>query len=221
MHDPHPCPLCRSLSTEWFRQDRRREYYRCRTCLLVFVKPDRFLPRDAEKAEYNLHQNSPTDPGYRKFLSRLFLPLREHLSPGARGLDFGCGPGPTLSVMFEEAGHAVALYDPFYAPDTSVLDNTYDFITASEVVEHLHRPGEELDRLWERLKPSGILGVMTQMVIDQEAFSRWRYKNDMTHVCFFSRETFAWLAARWQAEMIVADTDVILFLKSAGAQPPD
>lgn len=180
---------------------------------MVFVPPDRFLSRDEEKAEYDRHQNSPADPKYRKFLSRIFSPLNERLSPGARGLDFGCGPGPTLSVMFAEAGHPMAVYDPFYAPDRSVLAAAYDFITASEVVEHLHRPGEELDRLWDCLKPGGIFGIMTGMVIDREAFSHWRYKDDMTHVCFFSKETVCWLAARWQAEMIVADTNVILFLK--------
>lgn len=177
------------------------------------------MPRETERAEYDLHQNSPTDPGYRKFLGRLFHPLRERLSPGARGLDFGCGPGPALSVMFAEAGHPMAVYDPFYAPDRSVIDQSYDFITASEVVEHLHRPGEELGRLWSCLKPGGILGLMTQMVIDREAFARWRYRDDMTHVCFFSRETFAWLADRWRAEIIFPQKDVALLCKSAGKLP--
>ena len=42
--------------------------------------------------------------------------------------------------MFEEMGHTVALYDYFYANDPFVLHHLYDFITATEVVEHLHNP---------------------------------------------------------------------------------
>ncbi|MGB2360319.1 MAG: methyltransferase, partial [Porticoccaceae bacterium] len=59
----------------------------------------------AEKAIYDQHQNSPDDLQYRRFLSRLTEPLLERLGPCSRGLDFGCGPGPTLSVMMAEQGH--------------------------------------------------------------------------------------------------------------------
>ncbi len=140
--------------------------------------------------------------------------MQERLESGSRGLDFGSGPGPTLSVMFEEVGHSVEIYDHFYARDPCVLEKKYDFITATEVVEHLHNPRKELDRLWACLKPGGILGVMTKLVLDHEAFARWHYKNDPTHICFFSRSTFEWLAAQWLAELTFANKDVILFYKT-------
>lgn len=139
--------------------------------------------------------------------------MQERLAPGSHGLDFGSGPGPTLSLMFEEIGHSMAIYDYFYAKDSSVLQGQYDFITATEVLEHLHDPGKELDRLWTLLKPDGYLGVMTRLVPDREAFTRWYYKNDPTHVCFFSPPTFQWLAGRWRAEVAFAAKDVILFYK--------
>lgn len=129
-----------------------------------------------------------------KISFRLTRPLCERLAPGARGLDFGAGPGPTLSVMFEEAGHPMAIYDPFYAPDDSVLEQTYDFITASEVVEHLFAPGETLARLAAMLCPGGWLGLMTKRAGDREAFARWHYILDPTHVAFFSAASFRWLA---------------------------
>ena len=71
----------------------------------------------------------------------------------ARGLDFGCGPAPALAAMLEEGGCVMNLYDPFYRPDRGSLGQSYQFITATEVVEHLHRPGEELAALWEALEP--------------------------------------------------------------------
>ena len=181
---------------------------------MVFVPPEQFLSAERERAVYDRHENSPNDEGYRQFLSRMFEPLAERLATGSRGLDFGSGPGPTLSIMFEEAGHTMAIYDPFYAPDPAPLDKQYDFITATEVVEHLHHPRRELDRLWSCLEPGGLLGIMTKRVIDRDAFSRWHYKNDPTHACFFSTETFEWLAGYWQAELTIVGDDVVLFGKA-------
>jgi SAM-dependent methyltransferase len=207
------CPLCRSPVASDFHRDSRRDYRRCPACCLVFVPPGYRLPAPAEKAHYDLHRNSPEDQGYRLFLSRLFLPLQESLPPGSRGLDFGSGPGPTLSVMFTEAGHSVATYDKFYAPDSAVFSEQYDFITATEVVEHLSDPDRELARLWTCLRPGGWLGIMTKLALDLEAFASWHYKNDPTHICFFSRATFAWLAVRWQAELTFVGSDVVILRK--------
>lgn len=207
------CPLCRISKGVPFYQD-TREYLCCPVCSLVFVPPQHFLTPEEEKSVYDQHQNSPDDPRYRSFLSRLFIPLSQRLPPGAFGLDFGSGPGATLNLMFEEAGHAMRIYDPFYAPDLHSLQLHYDFITATEVVEHLHHPRLELDRLWSCLKPNGWLGIMTKRVLDQEAFSTWHYKNDPTHVCFFSIETFQWLADHWCATLTILDNDVVLFAKS-------
>lgn len=208
--EPFPCPLCGGSEREPFHADPHRAYLRCSTCWLVFV-PKRFhLDRSAEKAEYDRHENRPDDPGYRRFLSRLTEPLLERIGTGKTGLDFGCGPGPALPAMLEEQGHVVDRYDPFYFNDPAVFGKTYDFITATEVVEHLRNPGRELERLFSLLKPGGWLGIMTKMVISQEAFQRWHYIRDWTHISFFSRETFRFLAGRFGAELIFVGKDVVL-----------
>ncbi|UTW46580.1 class I SAM-dependent methyltransferase [bacterium SCSIO 12696] len=209
------CPLCHSSNIQPYSRDKHRHYLSCQQCQLVFVPAEQHLCAEQEKAEYDLHQNEVNDPGYRRFLSRLYLPLAERLPTGAEGLDFGCGPGPALAAMFREVGYPVSLYDCFYQPDLGALQKSYDFIVATEVVEHLSQPGLELRRLWERLKPGGWLGVMTKLVIDQAAFQQWHYKNDMTHICFFSRTTFNWLAKQWGATVEFVGTDVILLRKPA------
>ena len=205
-----PCPLCGSKNTSAYTGDKFRQYLICSECLLVFV-PKQYHVSDAlEKERYDRHNNHPKDKGYRKFLSRLFDPLRAKLSAGAVGLDFGCGPGPALAAMFSEAGFRMDLYDKFYADNPFVFSKKYDFITATEVLEHLKQPGIELSRLHGLLKPSGILGIMTKLVIDRPAFDKWHYKNDLTHICFFSRPTFEWLANAWQARIEFVWDDVIL-----------
>jgi len=215
----NPCPLCRKNTQEEYYHDQRRNYFVCRHCHLVFVPSAQYLSEAEEKAAYDHHQNSPTDPGYRRFLSRLFSPLQDKLAPKSHGLDFGSGPGPTLSIMFEEMGHTITIYDHFYARNPVALQQPYDFITATEVVEHLHDPATILSQLWTLLRPGGYLGLMTKLVRDQKAFTKWHYKNDLTHVCFFSRATFEWLSDQWQAELEFFNSDVILFRKTLGPQP--
>lgn len=204
------CPLCDQSPADPFCEDRRREYLRCPECQLVFVPSRYHLDPAAERAEYEQHENDPESPGYRAFLGRLAGPLMQRLAPGARGLDFGCGPGPALAAMLTEAGFEVATYDPFFRPDASALDSQYDFITATEVVEHLCRPGRVLQSLWSMLTPGGWLGVMTKLVLDRSAFMGWHYKNDPTHVVFFSCETWRWWASQQGAALTFVGSDVIL-----------
>ena len=46
-----------------------------------------------------------------------------------------------------------------------------------------------------------------------EAFARWHYKNDPTHVCFFSRDTWLWWARQYGAQLQFKDADVIVLAK--------
>lgn len=112
--------------------------------------------------------------------------------------------------MLREARPSVALYDSFFAPDEDLLNVSYDFICATEVVEHLHRPGPELERLWALLPSDGWLGIMTKLVRDPAAFTRWHYKNDPTHVYFFSADTWRWWARQHSARLEIIGADVIL-----------
>ncbi len=208
--NPSECPLCRNRAAVFFYRDSQREYERCPACRLIFVPPVYHLSPAEEKAEYDLHQNTADDPGYQRFLNRLFQPVNRLLPVGSRGLDFGCGPGPELARMFDRAGHRMKVYDPYYAADASVLEVRYDFITASEVLEHLRAPGRVLDSLYAGLKPGGLLGMMTGLVKDRAAFSKWHYIRDPTHICFFSPESFQWLADKWKTEIQIIDNRIVL-----------
>lgn len=208
------CPLCHHpTACHSFYVNNAREFYRCERCSLIYVPPLYHLSPTEEKAEYDKHQNSPDDAGYRKFLSRIYNPIHERIAPGSKGLDFGSGPGPTLSRMFEEAGCSVNIYDPFYAPDRKSLSKRYDFITASEVLEHCHYPSGDLDLLWSLLKPGGWLGIMTGLALDRSAFATWRYKDDLTHVSFFSKRTMEWIAEKYQTTLLMSGRNVCLFRK--------
>jgi len=164
-----------------------------------------------EKAHYDLHQNSPEDLAYRNFLDQLISPLLEFQITPARALDFGCGPGPTVSVMLEEAGHTVANFDPAYFNDKSVLEISYQMITATEVFEHLARPGEVIKQVRSMLEPGGYLGVMTGLHSGREGFGSWHYKNEPTHICFYSVKTMQWIAQTHSLKLVYKTDRVVIY----------
>jgi 2-polyprenyl-3-methyl-5-hydroxy-6-metoxy-1,4-benzoquinol methylase len=116
--------------------------------------------------------------------------------------------------MLEECSHKVDLYDKFYAQNDAVFQNRYDFITATEVVEHLSRPLKDLEALVRILHKGGILAIMTEIVSPQLDFTSWYYKNDPSHLCFYSEKTFVYLANLLGLE-IVALSERVIILKKA------
>lgn len=209
------CPLCRNPDTRHFVTAGGIDYRRCDHCHFTWMYPQ-FLPTvEQEKAQYDLHDNRVDNDQYRTFLSRLADPLIEELNPGARGLDFGCGQGPALAAMLEEAGFPTAIYDPIYFPETTPLRHSYDFITCTEVVEHLHEPRPVFEQLDSMLVHGGILAVMTRWLTEDDAFADWRYRRDPTHVCFYRVATLEWLARAFNWSVTFPARNVAFFFKNA------
>jgi hypothetical protein len=205
------CPLCASKATEPFHRDRKREFFQCLECDLVFVPSEFHLSSEAEKARYDFHSQSLDDSGYRDFLNRLFHPVQKKLLLGAHGLDFGCGSEPTLSVLFEESGFPCANYDLHFANNPAVLEKQYDFLTCSETMEHFQNPHAEFERFLRLVKPGGWIGIMTQLRDEAPPFEKWFYKDDATHVCFFTRQTFQWLEKTYGLRAEFHPDGVVLF----------
>ena len=207
---PDHCPLCADKHTTHYFQDTCRDYWRCENCKLVFVDKTQHVNEVDEKLRYDQHNNSINDAGYCAFLGQLLEPLSQRLPESAEGLDFGCGPGPTLSLLLEQKGFKVDCYDKYYLPDEKLLKKQYDFISSTEVLEHLREPRLTLDRLISCLKPQAYLGIMTQLRPVPEQFSEWHYKKDQTHICFYSADTFKWIAEHWDLRLEILSRDVII-----------
>jgi cyclopropane fatty-acyl-phospholipid synthase-like methyltransferase len=201
------CPVCRSAEVSAFACVRGSRYWRCNHCAATFLDPAQRPGPAAELAHYRRHRNDPADPDYRRFLARLAEPLLGKLAPGSAILDYGCGPGPALSRMLEEAGHRVSLFDPFFHPDPTPLGTRYDAVTCTEVAEHFHEPADEFDRLALLLKPGGWLALLTCWQTDDARFVHWHYRRDPTHVVFFRSSTLVHLARSrgWSIELPVKD----------------
>lgn len=200
------CPLCDDRGVSPVPASGDRRYHQCGCCDLIFLEPSQRITPLAEVMRYLEHNNDAGDAGYMAFLQRLGAPVLSRLAPGARGLDFGCGPATALGDWFTSMGHPAASYDPLFHPDASLLDAEYDFVTCSEVVEHAHDPSAMFATLRRLVRPGGLLGVMTRFHGVESSFERWWYRRDPTHICFFSPLTMHWIAGRhgWQLELPVA-----------------
>ena len=143
---------------------------------------------------YLEHQNHRENPGYAAFLKRLADPVCASVPNGARGLDVGCGPTPLLSELLTASGRPTEHYDPLFFPRNELLQETYDFVTCCEVVEHAHDPAALFGQLSRLIGPGGLIAIMTQFRLADDLFARWWYRRDTTHVCFYSERTLRWVA---------------------------
>lgn len=213
------CPLC-GASAHPFAQAHGRRYAGCAACGLAFLDPAQRPTPEEELAEYRLHRNDPADPFYRRHLAKVTVPLGARLPPGAEGLDHGCGPGPALIAMMEEAGFSMRGYDPFFRPDRDALARRYAFVTCTETAEHFHRPDLEWARLAGLLEPGGVLAVMTRLLTEAVDFPRWSYIRERSHVVFYRPRTMEWLAARFGWKVEIATGELVFFTKPRGFTQP-
>lgn len=195
---------------------RLRRYHRCVRCGQIQCAVNDLPDRIDERERYDEHNNDLGDSRYREYLSTFIdTAVAPHLPSPARILDYGSGPEPALATLLGERGYAVAIYDPFYAPDPTPLEEErrYDGITAVEVVEHFHEPRRELDRLFSLLRPSGYLAIRTGVYTgDPPTFTEWWYRRDPTHVSFWTAKTIAWLQGAFDLDLVKrAPGDILVF----------
>lgn len=190
-----------------------RQYWQCERCGGTFATLESLPSHELEQEQYNLHENDPADPNYRRFVAHLVDPLITRLPEGAEGLDYGCGDGPAGAALLTEAGFVVRCYDPFFANDISALERQYDFIFCCEVVEHFHNPARDFHKLDGLLKPGGILAVMTAMEYPDLNFDTWHYRRDPTHVAFYRPDTMLQIGWDHDWQTVLPARNVALFTK--------
>lgn len=202
------CLLCHSVSLI-----ERQDVFSCSRCGLVFKNPSLFLTLEEDFKRYSSHQNNNQDPGYIHFLERLLNPMIPFLPEKFTSLDYGCGPGPTLSSLLKKKGGIVFNYDLLFYPDNHLLEKTYDVVTSTEVVEHFKNPDQNWEELISLVKPGGVLGIMTQFLTEEIVYQSWWYKNDPTHVTFYNVKTFDYLATKYNLEEIYNDQKAVVIFR--------
>lgn len=196
-HHDDNCPLCHgNAKLFWNCSLRNVDYYKCNNCQSIFKDRKVYLEQSAEKSRYQLHQNNIYDQSYQKFVSPITNAVTRDFALDTLGLDYGCGSGPVISYVLESKGYRFQLYDPYFYPGQEYLNHVYHFITCCEVMEHFYRPFEEFKKLKNLLEAKGKLYCKTNFIsnsISVEEFSKWYYKDDPTHVFFYSTKALEFI----------------------------
>lgn len=205
------CKICNSAIAGQIESKDSRVFDYCKVCDFIALQPEFFLDAKAEKARYELHENTIDDQGYvdmfEKFIDYAIKPYAV-----SKILDYGSGPGPVLAELLERHGYEADIYDPFFAA-RDLQDSSYDLICSTEVFEHFNNPLETIINVIKLLKPGGYLAVMTMMSPAVESFSGWWYKNDPTHVSFYTAKTFEYIAEKLALRLEKHNQKNILVLK--------
>jgi len=147
----------------------------------------------------------PLVPPLRAFAEMRYRHLPPQPKEGGRVLDVGCGNGGFLAVA-EEAGWQAEGVDfdieAVNAARSLGLNvrhggielfaderQRYDVITLSHVIEHVHEPAVLLRRLYELLKPGGMLWLETPNIgsLGSRRFGRnWRGLEPPRHLVIFT-----------------------------------
>ncbi|OJF77580.1 MAG: hypothetical protein BKP49_00945 [Treponema sp. CETP13] len=210
------CPFCRKNDL-YSIYNTKNMYWRCKNCNGIIRDKSFLLSPPEQKKRYLYHNNDINDPGYKKFLMDFIQPILDEASqncsiiqkPITRIIDYGCGPIKietlsNLNCIFQalvEKSNSdnqtlfasdceLLQWDPFFSPNPIALKDPADLVCCLEVVEHFENSKDDFEYLAKACKVGGIVVIGTMLVPDKdEDFKKWWYKNDATHVSFYSLES--------------------------------
>ncbi len=204
------CPLCRNTGN-LFYQSKKRNFFECTRCTGIFVDQANLLEKEEEKERYDHHSDDINNQGYRNSVNPTVSEILKNFTTTDKGLDFGCGKSEIVAKLLQERGYDIVGYDPFYKPQKETLQHKYDYITACEVVEHFNNPEKEFLLLKSLLKSRGKLILQTNIFTSNIDFGNWWYKNDATHVFFYTPQCLQFVGLFLDFNSIEIGDNLIVF----------
>jgi SAM-dependent methyltransferase len=210
------CPICNNMVSVPVLVRYGYTIARCAACDTLHVSP--IPPDEVLQAQYQDpgYFSGQEEQGYYNYadMRKALLPhfkrrlrvINSRLPARGRLLDFGCAAGYFLEVArsdgWQIAGVEVsrgmaqsasqALHIPIATSLDSLPEKDFDAITLWEVVEHLSRPVAELRRLYDRVRPGGLLMLSTPNAGHWQAVREpglWDGYRPPAHLIFFTQRT--------------------------------
>lgn len=190
------CKICGEKTITYQHPRFDMTFHECLSCEFIFKDQSNYISKSEELKKYDEHNNSEEHIGYVNFLTNFLEAAVYPFVSHGKALDFGSGPNPVLAkILGKTSAFDVDIYDLFYAPDPIYLNQTYDLITSTEVIEHLRNPMKVFQTFYDHLRPGGYLSIMTLFhPKDQKILFDWFYIRDQTHVSFYTPKTIETIA---------------------------
>ncbi len=211
----YKCLICGSETTSIIDSQIRVTHSHCDNCGFIYKNKDFHLSLDVEHENYKMHNNSFESEGYVQIFVDLVNDYIKPLNIKGKVLEFGSGPGPVLKELLIREGYDVFDFDPFFNKNLLYLQHKYQLITSTEVVEHFVEPLKEFEHLSNLLEKDGYLLLMTRLrTMDSKEFLNWWYRRDLTHISFYTIDTFKEIGKRNGLELVKSNNvNVIIFKK--------
>ena len=200
------CAICSSDKSVLFHNKDSFNIVKCVNCELVYVSP-RLTFEELEEfyatSYYEYVDSYDHDLRRRKGAIKW---IRKYKSSG-KLLDIGCSVGSMLEAAkkyFDPLGIDVAEWSLEEArkrnlnvlngtlDDLKFEKETFDVITFTEVIEHIHDPVSFLKEVNRVLKPEGVIYITTGNIDGFRARrdgNKWYYLTPQYHIYFFSPKT--------------------------------
>jgi len=210
------CVICGNYTNRISDPQISVTYQHCEQCGFIYKEKKYHLDKAQEIEQYQRHNNSFESKGYVEMFERF---INHHIKPlGIKGkaLEFGSGPGPVLKEMLiQETDLEVFDFDPFFNCNIEYRNHKFNLITSTEVVEHFYDPMKEFKHLADLLAPGGNLVIMTKFRnMSQKEFLNWWYRIDFTHVSFYHKRTFEYIAKELGLNIVFNNMEnIIIFEK--------
>jgi hypothetical protein len=142
-----------------------------------------------------MHDNSESNSGYVRFLNAVAETAISYTPENGSILDFGCGKNAVLAGILSKKGVQSDSYDPLFGYYIDFSEKKYDTIILCEVIEHIRNLHDEISLIQKLLKLDSNVIIRTQQHPSLELFPQWWYRQDSTHINFFSDRALEYLAA--------------------------
>ena len=233
--DEGPCRLCGSNDYRRLVTKLGYDVVRCRRCGLVFVWPQP-APEDLEALYSSGAYHAEIDEAERRrYAERRMDEIERLVPPSGRLLDVGCSRGYLLEAARHRGWQAVGVEVNRHAAeiarsrglevhrgtlaDAPFPPESFDVVTAFDVIEHLPSPRAFLAQVHRLLRPDGLLVLTTPDIgglvpratywLVARTLGAWEHPTPPGHLVQFSRHTLAALLSRsgfevavWRAEHI-------------------
>lgn len=222
------CVFCNSTEITSYKI-KNRDYFFCNDCGGISVNPLNFVSEQKQKERYSFHNNTLENVGYRRFLESFINPVLSFINKNKKEekgnfFDFGSGPQPCLCFLLDElkntgkirADTQIYYWDKYFSDKKTIVP--CDYVTCLEVVEHFEHPQESFVDLANCAKDDGYIFVGTMILTNDlkkiENFAYWWYKEDCTHVSFYSLESICCCAKKAGLNFIEKLNDrIVVFQK--------